>query len=816
MADLAKLAVEVTGKGIAQVKRGLDQLGNSAKKTESAAGKLTSEFVNMKTAAGALVGALAVREVAMVGSAFVQAASEAAETQNKFSVVFSSIQEDAEKTAQTLQYAYGMSNQAAKESLSAVGDLLTGLGVQQDTALSLAEQTVQLGTDLASFTNYAGGATGATEALTKAMLGETEQAKSLGLVLLETPTKAYAESLGLVWENLTLAEKAQVRLNFAMTQSPNAIGDFARSSAELANQLRIADGVTADMRENVGKGLLPAVKEVVTAFTSSREGLEDFSTVVGSVFAESLTGANGLLKSFTDEAGRLKTTGLSALFVQAAGAVKLFASGLDVAWISIKQGLEDIKSLATFDFWGEDATESTNKFATALIQASDNANLALDMLKNPIDFVKVALFDAEEQAEKTGKAVSKALAPSSGGTTSGGATQVKGYEKAVQDLQDRLFELTHTAEENEKYQINQWYNSKAALIGYTAELERARQLELAAVDTKSKEKDAQKQAQIQAEINRAMLANEQASAYQRVEIIKAEYGSKIAAAERYGLSTAGLEAERSLKIQAIWDAEEQKHGSMVDGFISGLDKYGESASTNFERAETAGLTMARSLESGLSTFFDVTGKGWEDWGSTAMNVVNDVLNAVVQASIVSPLAGAFSSGLSSLAGSLFSSGPSLADMAANPAMTFQPRAKGAAFQGGSISAYSGSIVSSPTFFMGNDIKAYAKGGNVMGEAGPEAILPLTRTSGGKLGVQAVNGQSSGDIKVNIYNEGSPVEAESRQQSDGRGGISIDVFLKPVKEAIARDIATNGSMLNSATKTAVGVNNGTRPGMGRGF
>lgn len=74
-------------------------------------------------------------------------------------------------------------------------------------------------------------------------------------------------------------------------------------------------------------------------------------------------------------------------------------------------------------------------------------------------------------------------------------------------------------------------------------------------------------------------------------------------------------------------------------------------------------------------------------------------------------------------------------------------AKGNVFSGGDISKYSGSIVSSPTLFSGTHITAFASGGNVMGEAGPEAILPLRRGADGKLGVASSG--TSGGVTVNV-------------------------------------------------------------------
>jgi lambda family phage tail tape measure protein len=62
-------------------------------------------------------------------------------------------------------------------------------------------------------------------------------------------------------------------------------------------------------------------------------------------------------------------------------------------------------------------------------------------------------------------------------------------------------------------------------------------------------------------------------------------------------------------------------------------------------------------------------------------------------------------------------------------------------------AFSNSIVNKPTLF------AFANGTGVMGEDGPEAIMPLTRGPNGKLGVQASGGGSGGgDINVQIITQ----------------------------------------------------------------
>lgn len=79
-------------------------------------------------------------------------------------------------------------------------------------------------------------------------------------------------------------------------------------------------------------------------------------------------------------------------------------------------------------------------------------------------------------------------------------------------------------------------------------------------------------------------------------------------------------------------------------------------------------------------------------------------------------------------------------------------AKGGVYNSPGLSAYSGQIVSQPTLF------PFARGAGLMGEAGPEAILPLRRGIDGKLGVVAASGRSGGEInqtfQINIQNDAS--------------------------------------------------------------
>ncbi len=211
--------------------------------------------------------------IVALGAATLKLASDFEETESKFSVVFSSISSDAAKSAMELRDNFGLSSLAAKQLLSDTGDLLTGFGFTQESALDLSTQVNKLAVDLASFTNFSGGAEGASAALTKALLGERESVKSLGISILDTDVKARV--LLNTQRGLTFATNRQAKavatLQIAQEQSKNAIGDFARTSQDFANQLRITRARLSDMAVGFGKILLPPALKVVKIFKTMVE-----------------------------------------------------------------------------------------------------------------------------------------------------------------------------------------------------------------------------------------------------------------------------------------------------------------------------------------------------------------------------------------------------------------------------------------------------------------------------------------------------------------------------------------------------------------
>lgn len=107
--------------------------------------------------------------------------------------------------------------------------------------------------------------------------------------------------------------------------------------------------------------------------------------------------------------------------------------------------------------------------------------------------------------------------------------------------------------------------------------------------------------------------------------------------------------------------------------------------------------------------------------------------------------------------------------------------------------FTNSVVDSPTMFK------FAKGTGLMGEAGPEAIMPLRRGSDGSLGVVS-SGGSSGNVSVQVINNSSS-QATTSETVDSKGNRKIEVM---IGDMTAGEISRNGSASQKSIKSTFGL------------
>ncbi|EAT0258245.1 phage tail tape measure protein [Salmonella enterica] len=182
--------------------------------------------------------------------------------------------------------------------------------------------------------------------------------------------------------------------------------------------------------------------------------------------------------------------------------------------------------------------------------------------------------------------------------------------------------------------------------------------------------------------------------------------------------------DRRLAEWADYNAKvDAAQGDWTLGASRALDNFMAQGSDVAGMTENVFTDAFNGMADGIANFA-LTGK--MDFRSFTVSILADLakMEARIAASkLLGSVLGMFGAGAGAGGGT-----PSGAYNAA--ALSVIPNADGGVYRSAGLSQYSGSIVNRPTFF------AFARGAAVMGEAGPEAILPLRRGANGKLGVVA--------------------------------------------------------------------------------
>ncbi|QFS82037.1 hypothetical protein FIU97_04535 [Roseivivax sp. THAF40] len=197
----------------------------------------------------------------------------------------------------------------------------------------------------------------------------------------------------------------------------------------------------------------------------------------------------------------------------------------------------------------------------------------------------------------------------------------------------------------------------------------------------------------------------------------------------------GLEAE----LDAL-DASLSGAANMAAGFNAEMQRIHETF------AQTGGgvRRLQSALSSGLSSAID----GVVLDGISLTSALNEVAQAMINTAykaavdpVADHLGGLISTGVNSVFGQ------------------YSPFAKGASFAQGRVMPFAnGGVVSGPTTF------PMRGGTGLMGEAGPEAIMPLARGPDGKLGVRAGSGGGTGAVHVTMNITTPDVQGFQRSQS----------------------------------------------------
>ncbi|SFR00644.1 phage tail tape measure protein, lambda family [Enterobacter sp. kpr-6] len=267
---------------------------------------------------------------------------------------------------------------------------------------------------------------------------------------------------------------------------------------------------------------------------------------------------------------------------------------------------------------------------------------------------------------------------------------------------------------------------------------------------------------------------------QRRELERQYQSGDIESKDLYDRKTAALNdalQQRLAMQQDYYQKLDTLQGDWLDGATNGLANWIDSASDYYSQASNlVGSTLGGFVDN-LSEALAGNKVDWEDWSMSVLQSLQKILlNAMLVNSIKSLSGTDFMSMFSFGAGTAGGSTPSGAYSSA--ASGVRLNAKGGVYESADLSRFSNGIVNSPTLF------AFAKGAGLMGEAGPEAIMPLTRASDGSLGVRMVN-ESLNAVSGRAGGSLPPIHQEIHVSGNGDAAL-----IQAMKQA-AREGAAEG-------------------------
>ncbi|WP_051640578.1 phage tail tape measure protein [Siccibacter colletis] len=240
----------------------------------------------------------------------------------------------------------------------------------------------------------------------------------------------------------------------------------------------------------------------------------------------------------------------------------------------------------------------------------------------------------------------------------------------------------------------------------------------------------------------------------------------------------------------------EARGSFSAGASRAWREYLDSASNVSAMSQQLFSSAFSGMEDAIVKFATTGKASFKDFATSVISDLARIAARQAIAGIGSSIFGSvLSAGVSAATGSVGST-PSGAYNNAAAGLKFN--AKGGVYDSPSLSSYSNGVYDKPQFF------AFAKGAGVFGEAGPEAIMPLARSSDGSLGVRMLSGGNGAgaNITVNapvtIVQEGGSNSGEANNTSTANTAQQLSGIVQTViTDRLKKEISPGGMLYRPA-------------------
>lgn len=348
------------GTGIKSIIGWFQRLGNSSSGIKTASFNLGNL---LKTA----IGFKAIRGLANLGKSAIGFGSAITEIENVVDVSFGSMSDKAYQFASTAKEQFGLSELAAKQYSGTMMAMMKSSGVAQDAASKMSISLAGLAGDIASFYNI--DTDTAFQKIRAGISGEIEPLRQLGINLSVANMEAYALSKGITtsYNAMSQAEKVALRYNYLMSVTGDVQGDFARTSGNWANQVRLLtlnfQSLSAVIGQGLIAGILPAIQALNALMSKLMQAANVFRNFMYVLMGKKLKGSQSGVSDIVSNLGGIETAGDDA------------SSGLDDATSSAKK-LKKALSVLPFDQLNQLADNSDNSGTASKSLGSGLGDLA--------------------------------------------------------------------------------------------------------------------------------------------------------------------------------------------------------------------------------------------------------------------------------------------------------------------------------------------------------------------------------------------------------------------------------------------------------
>lgn len=322
----------------------LNEYGSAQEKVADKTSKAVKSISSMSVAMGSLL-ASAIKSVARELTAFakesITLASDLEEVKNVVDVTFGEGSSTIYSFAQTASSAFGITALQAETYAGRLGASLKAMGMNSNIIEDMSTSLAGLSGDLASFYNLE-----SDEAYSKifsaVIQGQTKGITELGVVMNEANLKTFAMQNGYkkAYNQMSAAEKVQVRYAYLMKATADAQGDFARTSDSYANQVKILKMNLQNLGGEIGSYFLPSLTEAV-------QGINSFLSDMSQSFVDN--GFKGISEAFRAKISEVKDLAVKSINAFTEGlkteeGKKAFVEAMNTA---ITNMMENVKTLAS-------------------------------------------------------------------------------------------------------------------------------------------------------------------------------------------------------------------------------------------------------------------------------------------------------------------------------------------------------------------------------------------------------------------------------------------------------------------------------------